>query len=177
MTKSPILANPRAVQLRFESVLNMGSLARARCFEAIMNVRVAVIQGLLILAVLCWASVSLAGNILEAHCTCGYAKTGLFVFAGKANYRNACMMPAMCKTTGEIVLVNILADPKSSSACAMEEVAVYGGHDLTPLKATRDIAVWSVQSLGVTVKITDGYYPCPRCGNDSLRFRQVGFWD
>ncbi|MBF0481074.1 MAG: hypothetical protein HQK81_04080 [Desulfovibrionaceae bacterium] len=142
-----------------------------------MNICAIVFNFFLVMVLLLSASVAWAGDVLEAQCSCGYFKTGLFAFAGRSNYRDVCMAPALCKATGEVVLCNILDDSKASPDCPLEHPAIYGGPDLPPLNPTRDIASWFLQSRGIAVHITDGAYTCPRCGEVSLRFRKIGSWD
>ncbi len=43
-------------------------------------------------------------------------------------------------------------------------------------KDTKKVFSWNAYPMGVFV-LPDTNYLCPQCGNMTLRFKQVGYWD
>jgi hypothetical protein len=120
-----------------------------------------------------------AGSIVTATCgNCGYDSGGLFLFGGKANFKTVCRFPAYCADKKTLVLVNLMAEKLESQACPGQAPVPYTDPQMVQNPGAKTIASWNLQESKIKqVKLTDGDYFCPRCGQFQLHFRQSGHWD
>lgn len=129
-----------------------------------------------LVAVLGLARPADAGDILDAGCSCGYFKKGLFVYGGRASFKTMCLFPALCKSNRELTLVNILDPRRDPRDCKAKDALRYDNPSLAPTEPGKAISYWRI-SDEQTVTIYEGGYVCPRCGKRTLRFTRAGNWD
>jgi hypothetical protein len=77
-----------------------------------------------------------------------------------------------------LVEVNLLAKPPICPLCESTDVLAYDQPELVGIKGEKDVVEWAMEDeLGRDLKLTNGLYLCPGCGNFSLRFRVKARWD
>jgi hypothetical protein len=120
-----------------------------------------------------------AGSIVTAKCdSCGYDSGHLFLFGGRVNFKTVCEFPAYCADKKALVLVNLMAEKLESQACPGQVLVPYTDPQMIPKPGTGTIASWNLpEPKNRQIKLTDGDYFCPRCGQFDLHFRQAGKWD
>lgn len=118
-----------------------------------------------------------AGTLVNARCPCGYHRERLPLFGGRANFRTVCRFPALCATSHELVLINLL-DPLADTAhCQGTKAIPYTDPSLAPKVPGAVVASWNLRDQGMTVQLYAGAYRCPHCGRKTLRFSFAGNWD
>jgi hypothetical protein len=120
-----------------------------------------------------------AGSIVTARCdTCGYDSGGLFLFGGRANFKTVCSFPAYCANKKTLVLVNLMAEKPDSEACDGQTPVPYNDPRMVANPGAKAVASWNLpEPMDKQIKLTDGDYFCPRCGQYKLHFRKSGMWD
>lgn len=119
-----------------------------------------------------------AGTMVEARCECGYKSGNLLLFGGKANFQRVCLFPAYCPGVKKVLLVNMFDEKPRNPDCASGQLTPYDQPTLVGVKGKGVIASWNTHKrLGRDLKLTDGTYLCPVCGQKTLRFYPVGMWD
>jgi hypothetical protein len=134
---------------------------------------------ILILALVVGWNSARAGSIVTAKCDiCGYDSGGLFLFGGRANFKTVCKFPAYCANKKALVLVNLMAEKLESPACPGQAPVLYTDRQMVQNPGTKTIASWNLpEPKNEQIKLIDGDYLCPRCGQFQLHFRQSGKWD
>ena len=118
------------------------------------------------------------GNMLEAACSCGFAKEFL-AGGGMANFQTFCGAPAFCPSCEDFVLLNFLAEDTGCPNCGTP-VTFYNDPSLqAPLKAGKKpvgiVFEWNT-SKGQFL-LPDTKYRCGKCGKFDLHFKNKGSWD
>lgn len=116
-----------------------------------------------------------AGILAEASCPCGYHLERLPLFGGFANFRTVCLFPALCRDKGSLVLINLLDPGTRPASCPTGPLASLADPAVAPVDG-ESVAEWRLADNRV-IRLLGGGYPCPRCGQMTLHFRQTGFWD
>ena len=117
-----------------------------------------------------------AGTIVSASCPCGYSKK-LSLFGGRRNFKTVCLFPALDTTKHDIALYNVFEYPDTEQSPGPPGLISYASPRLMPEHPSEAVAFWRIQSLGKTLTLYQGGYVCPRCGQRTMTFRSVGFWD
>jgi hypothetical protein len=117
-----------------------------------------------------------AGTIVSAKCdACGYECAQMFLFGGKANFKTVCRFPAYCPEKKSLILINLMSE-KGEGDCP--GYIVYTDPKLMQNPGSKTMASWNLpETKKTSVRLTDGDYLCPRCGQFRFHFRSVGYWD
>jgi hypothetical protein len=134
------------------------------------------LAALVLVGLLGLAAPAHAGDILDASCPCGYHKERLFLYGGRANFKTICLFPALCKTSREITLINVLDPRRDPRDCKASDALSYEHPSLAPTEPGKSMSYWRLSNER-TVTIYEGGYVCPRCGQRTLRFKHAGNWD
>jgi hypothetical protein len=118
-----------------------------------------------------------AGTIVSAACSCGYSRTHLGLFAGKANFETVCMFPGLCRETGELVLYNALDPAAGTRDCPHGDITSYDDPFMAPEIPGQTVASWNIAKKNKVFVIYSGGYYCPRCHLKNLRFTLAGMYD
>jgi hypothetical protein len=118
------------------------------------------------------------GSEVLARCRCG-VQTRILIGGSRDNFQTTCYFPCLCEQCSAVVQVNLLAEQKRCPQCKTTKVIPYDDSVLSERAGTRLVASWHMaRQLGRNLKLTDGDYRCPRCGQMSLHFKDSGlFWD
>jgi Zn finger protein HypA/HybF involved in hydrogenase expression len=118
------------------------------------------------------------GSEVTATCQCGLA-TSIMIGGGMVNFMTTYYFPCLCERCHTIVQVNLLAKRKRCPQCKTTKVIPYDDPTLLECPGKHVVASWNMgKQLGRELKLTDGDYRCPRCGQMSLRFADSGLcWD
>jgi hypothetical protein len=135
------------------------------------------------------------GSRIEAKCSCGYEERGLLVGGGMGSYTAFCGFPVLCRLCGRVRTANLLAGappmetkerpgmpdpppgPPKCGICDSPDIVPYDSPQLQPRPGEGRVTDWNEDRIGRVVRLNDGLYLCPKCGDTSLRFRLVGFFD
>lgn len=93
------------------------------------------------------------GELLQAHCSCGYTSRDLAVGVGMLRRH---FSPAHCHHCRETVAVEAKQSRLRCSRCG------------------RKVALLELADAGIA---EDAVHWCPRCGELRLRFAGMGLWD
>jgi hypothetical protein len=131
--------------------------------------------GVLVLFMSTWGLVQ-AGTIVSAKCdACGYENGRIFLFGGKANLKTVCRFPAYCPEKKSLILINLMSE-KAEEECP--GYISYTDPKLIQNPGSKTIASWNLpEPKNISVRLTDGDYLCPRCGQFRFHFKPIGYWD
>ncbi|MBT3271558.1 MAG: hypothetical protein HN368_00265 [Spirochaetales bacterium] len=117
------------------------------------------------------------GSQVFAICQCG-VEGAFSIGGGMSNFMKVCYFPCLCVNCCAIVEVNLLDKPLQCPECG-NSVVPYDSRKLMGSKGQNVVADWNVrEQLGRNLKLTDGTYKCPQCGEMSLQFSVGGIhWD
>jgi Zn finger protein HypA/HybF involved in hydrogenase expression len=92
---------------------------------------------------------------------------------------NTTYFPCLCEKCREIVEANVSSRHLKCPLCKTTEIIPYGDPRVIGKKGKKRVADWYVEKqFGRVLKITDGEYYCPKCGENNLQFRDGGvLWD
>jgi hypothetical protein len=113
-----------------------------------------------------------------AICKCGYSKE--FLIGGPMySFVKTCYFPALCRDCGNIVRVNLLAQPPLCVECKSHNVTAYNQPELLGRRGKNVVTSWNmVEDASRVLELTDGDYLCPECGEYNLTFEDSGLrWD
>lgn len=119
------------------------------------------------------------GNSVIAECKCGYNRIFL-IGCGMMDFnKSTCYFPCLCEKCREIVRANVLSRYLKCPSCKTTEIIPYDDPKVIGKKGENRVVDWGVyKKLGRILRITDGEYYCPKCGENNLQFRDGGvFWD
>ena len=114
------------------------------------------------------------GSMLAASCPCGY-ESSLSAGGGMLDFHTVCLVPAICPTCKEVVVVNAMKADTACPECGGKTTMI-GGFSPPNAKPDRVVFNWSVDPLGTYV-LEDRAYRCPKCSEMKLKFGEVGSWD
>jgi ribosomal protein S27AE len=114
------------------------------------------------------------GTIIEAKCICGFTNE-MFLGGGKLSFQTYAAFPYYCKSCKSLFVENFLAENKSCKKCSSTDILPYYDDTLRSHASNKEIFGWNVDKF--TLKLTDDKYLCPKCGEYSLIFTPVGYWD
>ena len=117
------------------------------------------------------------GLQVMASCRCG-VEASFSIGGGMRDFTTVRYFPCLCEECRDIVQVNLFEKPAKCQDCG-NVVIPYDSRKLSGSKGQYIVADWNVrEQLGRTLKLTDGTYKCPRCGEMTLRFQEGDlFWD
>jgi len=118
-----------------------------------------------------------SGAIVSASCPCGYQRERMFLFGGLTNFRTVCRFPALCRSTGAIVLGNLLDPAAGAGDCPASDMAFYNDPSLAPEHPGPAVVSWNLPDGRGVAALFEGGYVCPVCGQRTLTFRHDGFWE
>ena len=118
------------------------------------------------------------GDSVIALCKCGYNRLFL-IGCGMMDFKDTCYFPCLCEKCRKIVRANVLSHHLKCPSCKTTELIPYGDPKLIGKKGKKRVADWGVdKKLGRVLRITDGEYYCPKCGENNLKFRDSDvLWD
>ena len=95
------------------------------------------------------------------------------------NHETTCYFPCLCENCHNVVQVNLLSKQKRCPKCKSTKVIPYDDLTLSDGTGKHEVTSWNVKNrLGRVLKLTDGNYTCPKCGQMTLHFENSGlFWD
>lgn len=94
---------------------------------------------------------------------------------GMVDFMNTCYFPCLCEHCRTVVQVNLLAKQKRCPQCKTKEVIPYDDPTLSECAGGRTVTSWNIEEqLGRELKLMDGNYRCPHCGQLTLRFADSG---
>lgn len=112
------------------------------------------------------------------------------------SYTAFCGFPVLCGRCGRVRVANLLAGaqpakekerpgmpdpppgPPKCGICDSPDIVPYDSPELQPTPGTGRVADWNEEErIGRVVRLNDGPYLCPKCGESGLTFRLVGFFD
>ena len=131
----------------------------------------------LLVTLLILAAPVLAGTLVNARCPCGYHTERMPLFGGRANFRTVCLFPALCPTSHELVLVNLLDPLADIPQCPGGKTIPYTDPSLALTVGGPVVTSWNVRDRGLSVQLFSHGYRCPRCGRPTLSFSFAGNWD
>ena len=114
------------------------------------------------------------GCIVRARCRCGYRVRWLHIDCGSSG--PAVRFPCLCAACRKVAVVDLLV------AAACPEC----GGETVPVDATQEadavgnefFSSFLEDGRGKRHTLNDGAYPCPRCGENRLHFKEEpGLWD
>jgi len=113
-----------------------------------------------------------------AKCKCG-VETSILNGGGMLNFKTTCLFPCICENCHAVVQVNLLAKRKQCPKCKSTKVISYDDPTLSGRAGKCTVTSWNMQvQLGRELKLTNGNYRCPQCGQMTLRFADSGLlWD
>lgn len=110
------------------------------------------------------------GGSVVAKCPCGY-EGGSLVGGGMMTFMTTCYFPAYCENCRELVQINVFAKRLRCPKCRRAKVTPYDDPALCAGNGDREVAGWNVsERLGRDLRLHDGEYLCPACGEFTLRF-------
>jgi len=110
------------------------------------------------------------GSSVNALCECGYQASSL-IGGGMANFMEVCHFPFLCEQCREIVEVNLLEKKLRCPKCSSKSVIPYDDKKLLGKAGKLEVASWNMEEqLGRVLRLTDGKYLCPSCGEYKLSF-------
>jgi hypothetical protein len=112
----------------------------------------------------------LMGDLVQAHCACGYSNSDLAFGAGMLDFTTACCVPAACDRCREVVVVNYLAKRRRCPHCR-GPVTCY-----VTLETTETQWTWRLPTDQL-VALSENPNDCPACGARSLSFSIAGSFD
>ena len=118
------------------------------------------------------------GSEVIAKCQCGYEATSL-IGGGMMNYETTCYFPCFCKNCHNVVQVNLLSKRKRCPKCKSTKIIPCDDPSLSDNTGKHEVTSWNAKDkLGRELKLTDGNYKCPKCGQMTLHFEDGGLlWD
>ena len=118
------------------------------------------------------------GSEVIAKCQCGLTAT-ILIGGGMESFSSTCYFPCYCESCKSVVQCNLLAKKKSCPICESTTIVPYDDPSLSSHAGTRVVADWNMKfQLGRELKLTNGKYKCPGCGQMSLHFLSSGLnWD
>lgn len=132
---------------------------------------------------------------MNAECSCGYEERRLLVGGGMGSYSAFGGFPVLCRSCQRVRVANLLSGapalkawekerpgmpdpppgPPTCGLCKSADIVPYDSPELQPRPGTGRVADWNeVARIGRVVRLNDGPYLCPQCGEAALRFRLVG---
>lgn len=116
------------------------------------------------------------GMLVEGRCACGYTAHHLTFGAGMLTFQDICFYPALCTSCGRVVVCDILDGSATCSDCG-GRVRFYDDPELRSADAPDDGMGWNIsEGRGVILRETPCHL-CPQCGEMSLAFSPIGFFD
>ncbi len=118
------------------------------------------------------------GSQVVAQCLCGLDTTVL-IGGGMLNFETICFWPCFCERCCNVVEGNLLSKQVQCPNCNNPKVIPYDDPTLLAFPGDRKVADWNLRGeFGRVLKLTNGYYKCPKCGEMTLRFnRGYLHWD
>jgi Zn finger protein HypA/HybF involved in hydrogenase expression len=120
------------------------------------------------------------GEIIEARCSCGFQPGAIFAGGGFSNFETVCAAPAICLHCTEFLVENYKAEFSRCPKCH-RNVTFYNDPKVqaTDEEPANDQPVfeWFAGDDKGAFLLPDTRYLCPKCGNITLRFYDVGSWD
>ena len=114
------------------------------------------------------------GDAVSAECKCGYNRL-FFIGCGMMDFtKPTYYFPCLCETCGEIVEANVLSHHLKCPSCKATELIPYGDRRIIGKKGKKLLAICIEKEFGRALRITDGEYYCPKCGENNLKFRDGG---
>lgn len=110
------------------------------------------------------------GCLLRGVCSCGF-HIETRIGAGRADFRERCAFPCLCKSCRTVVTVNLMEDAPQCPACKSSDLARYDALNMHDGDGRKEIASWRLAANHL--KLTDASYYCPSCSRLSMRFRVV----
>lgn len=87
------------------------------------------------------------------------------------NFMEVCYFPVLCRNCKEIVQLNLLSERKLCPKCKGSQVIPYDNKKLVGKLGKNEVVSWNIEEqLGRVLRLTDGTYFCPSCGEYKLRF-------
>ena len=126
---------------------------------------------------------ALAGSILKASCPCGFKMESILAGGGFKNYKTTCNVPAYCAACKKMEILNWLGKDPQCKGCG-GKIVFYNDPSLQKdkpdasrdMKDTKKVFSWNAYAKGIFI-LPDTSYLCPQCGDMTLRFKEVGYWD
>ena len=119
------------------------------------------------------------GSMVNAKCQCGVDKQ-VSIGGGRMSFMTTCNFPCHCGKCHNVVKVNLLESwwRRKCPECGSRRITPYDHPSLAGSPGENEVASWNMrEELGRELKLTDGNYKCPRCGQITLRFERIGFFD
>ena len=118
------------------------------------------------------------GSEVIAQCSCGLNTMSL-VGGGMASHSKTCYFPCYCENCRTVVQANLLAKKQVCPQCKSTNVIPFDDPALSPGDGEHVVAEWNMNSqIGRDLKLTNGNYKCPQCGQMTLSFTDNGLnWD
>jgi len=86
--------------------------------------------------------------------------------------------PCLCEKCRKIFRANVLTHDLKCPSCKATELIPYGDRRIIGKKGKKLVAILIEKEFGRALRITDGEYYCPKCGEKNLKFRKGDFlWD
>jgi len=114
------------------------------------------------------------GILLMATCECGF-KEELNVDRGKIVKGPTCLAPALCTKCNHFQSLNYAKKKVECSKCKAE-VKFYNDNSLQKPNLKADLIQWGMD-LKKRFVLPNADYKCPKCGQFSLKFNHVGYFD
>ena len=120
------------------------------------------------------------GSMVQGQCQCGFESEILGFGGGRSNFTTYCGAPALCEACGALQVANYL---DKSSRCEHCRGPIIYYNDARLWANTEDGSVdsqrfstWNLEGGGV-FRLPDAHCLCPKCGQMTLRFVDIGCWD
>ncbi len=117
------------------------------------------------------------GAMAQASCGCGYSGS-IRLGGGMLNFETVCLFPIYCRTCQTLQTTNLFESPVKCNKCDGTDVTVYDDPELLGEPGTRKVFSWDTEKqLGRVLRLSDGRYLYPACGQMRLRFQRTASWD
>jgi hypothetical protein len=120
------------------------------------------------------------GTMVQALCQCGF-ESGILGFGGGwSNFTTYCGAPALCQACGALQVANYLDESSRCARCGgpvvyYDDPRLWANADDTPADSSH-FSLWNLEG-GRVFRLPDTHCLCPKCGQMTLRFMDIGCWD
>lgn len=105
------------------------------------------------------------GESVSFFCECGFEGSSR-IGGGMNNFKEVCLFPCYCKKCKDIIEINLYSDMKCKKCT--ELTIAYTDPSLIGSSGEFNVTRWG------DLEITSGNYKCPKCGEMSLHFKNIG---
>jgi hypothetical protein len=116
------------------------------------------------------------GSIITARCDCGYGEE-MYLGGGMLDFTTRCTFPLFCANCKILFKGNLFEKRIVCPECKSEGAIPYDNDQLCHRRGQK-VFDWRLErEIGRDPELTDGEYMCPKCGQFTMTFEDVGCWD